>query len=177
MPFVLDNTVLGKRFEQFFNKGQGSIVAAAKANKRYDLYAEAVEIFLQYPLFGVGLDNFQVHSFLRAVSHSDYMEPLVNTGLIGFLLYQSFYGFLLFRSFALLRWVKDVETIYRLKMIIISVMTIMLLGLGYFHYTSQLVFTLLTTFSVYTWEIRRSVLKNPGEIRRNTLILRENIPN
>lgn len=157
MPFVLDNTVLGKRFEQFYNKGQGSIVAAAKANKRYDLYLDAAEIFLEYPLFGVGLGNFQVHSIIGGVSHSDYMETLANTGLIGFLLYQSFYWFLLFRSFALLRWVKDAETIYRLKMIIISVMTIMLIGFGWFHYNSSLVFILLTTFSVYTWEVRRSV--------------------
>jgi O-antigen ligase len=167
MPFVINNTVVGKRFEQFFNEGQGSIVAAAKTHRRYDMYGEAVELFLEHPLFGVGLDNFKLYSFYNASSHSDYMEPLANTGLIGFLLYQSFYGFLLFRSFALLRWSKDAKTIYRLKMIIISVLTIMVIGLGRSHYTSQIVFVLLTTFSVYTWEIRRSVINSPAENRRN----------
>jgi hypothetical protein len=167
MPFVLDNSIVGKRFEQFFDEGQGSMVAAAKAHKRYDMYSESLEIFVKYPLFGVGLDNFKVHSFHKVYSHSDYMEPLTNTGLIGFLLYQSFYGFLLFRSFAFLRLVKDVKTLYRLKMIIIIVLTIMVIGLGSPQYTSQLVFILLTTFSVYTWEIRRSVINCPADNSHN----------
>jgi O-antigen ligase len=167
IPFVLDNTIVGERFEQFLDRGQGSIVAAVEAQDRYHIYAEAVEIFIKHPLFGVGLDNFKVHSFFKVYSHSDFMESLTNTGLIGFLLYQSFYGFLLFRSLALLRWVKDAETIYRLKMILISVLTIMVMGLGAPHYRSNLLFCLLTTFSVYTWEIRRSGINSSAENRRN----------
>jgi O-antigen ligase len=167
MPFVLDNTIVGKRFERFFYKGQGKIFEAVKAQDRYDMYVEGTKILLENPLFGVGLDNFKAHSLFKNYSHSDYIEPLTNTGLIGFLLYQSFYAFLLFRSFALLRRVKDAEIIYRLKMIIISVLTIMIIGLGVPHYTSQLVFALLTTFSVYTWQIQRSFINSTAESRRN----------
>jgi O-antigen ligase len=167
MPLVLDNTIVGKRFKRFFDQGQGRLVAAVKAQDRYDMYVEGFVIFIENPLFGVGLDNFKAHSFFKNYSHSDYIEPLTNTGLIGFLLYHSFYAFLLFRSFALLRWVKDTEIIYRLKMIIISVLTIMIIGLGAPHYASQLVFIILTTFSVYTWQIQRSVINSPVESKRN----------
>lgn len=156
MPLVIDNTIVGKRFDQFFNKGQGSIISAIEANDRYDMYLGAFEIFLKHPLFGVGLDNFKAHYFRYTYSHSDYMESLTNTGLIGFLLYQSYYIFLLFRTMGLLRRINDPKNTYQLKMILISVFTIMVIGLGAPHYNSQFVFALMTTFSVYTWELQRS---------------------
>lgn len=61
------------------------------------LYREAFGLFQSYPFFGVGLANFQEYSVSGLYAHSNYMELLADTGLIGFLLFYSIY-FLVWRN-------------------------------------------------------------------------------
>ena len=53
--------------------------------------------------------------------------------------------------------INDEKILYRLKMIIIGVFTILLIGLSAPQYTSQSVYILLTSFSVYTWQIKEKI--------------------
>lgn len=61
------------------------------ADIRKILYREAFGLFQSYPFFGVGLANFQEYSVSGLYAHSNYMELLADTGLIGFLLFYSIY--------------------------------------------------------------------------------------
>jgi O-antigen ligase len=117
------------------------------------MYADGLEIFFEYPIFGVGLSNFGAYFRTGQYSHSDIMEPLATTGLFGFILYQSFYLLLIARVWRLLKCAGNDSTRYRLRMILLGVLTILVLGLGTPHYTSAPVFLLLTAFSVSTTEM------------------------
>ena len=156
-PFILENTPVGKRFADFFEQGQ--IDQAIEKNIRYRMYVDGLRIFLDHPIFGVGLDNFRMYFYTGQYSHSDYIEPLATTGLIGFILYQAFYFFLMLRCLRLIKVVDDLQVLYRLKMILLGLLTIMLLGFGTPQHTSQAVFLLLTAFSVDTWLIKEKWLK------------------
>ncbi len=84
-------------------RGDDSLVGRAY------LYKRGFEIFVDNPLLGVGLDNFQMargRTFgmtIGAYSHSNYLELLTNTGLIGFLLFFGMY-FVVGRKLLRCRW-------------------------------------------------------------------------
>ena len=137
--------------------GGGSIFQGFEHNVRHDMYVEGFKIFLQHPIFGVGLNNFGKYFYTGQYSHSDYMEPLATTGLVGFAFYQAFYVILFLRTRRLLKVVTDPGVRYKLKMILIGLGAIMVIGFGAPHYTSQAVFLLLLAFSVYTWNLQRQV--------------------
>jgi len=173
-PVFLENTALGNRFAEFLERGrtrsdllseeQTDLMKAAEANSRYAMYTEGLRIFLEHPVFGVGLYNFGRY-FSAGWTHSDYMEPLVTTGFIGFLLYHSFYWCVLLRSLRVMKSVADPQTLYRLKMSVVGVLLILFLGFGTPHYTSQPTFLLLTALSAYSWRVHREILQAAQDVR------------
>lgn len=158
LPDLVADTAVGRRFDQFMEAGGGEIGGAIAANPRSTMYVEGLKMFFDYPLFGVGLNNFGAHFDMGYYSHSDLIEPLATTGLPGFLLYQSFYLLLILRARRLLKVVTDREQRYRLKSVLLGVMSILVIGLGAPHYTTSPVFLLLTAFSVFTFQLERQVL-------------------
>lgn len=151
------NTPVSVRWQQMMEAGGGSIFQGFEHNVRYDMYVEGFKMFLHHPIFGVGLNNFGKYFYTGQYSHSDYMEPLATTGLVGFAFYQAFYVILFLRTRRLLKVVTDPGVRYKLKMILIGLGAIMVIGFGAPHYTSQAVFLLLLAFSVYTWNLQRQV--------------------
>ncbi|MBN1183218.1 MAG: O-antigen ligase family protein [Bacteroidales bacterium] len=55
------------------------------------LYIEAMDLFVEHPLFGIGLANFQFKSTSGQETHSYYMEMLSCTGIVGFAIIFSIY--------------------------------------------------------------------------------------
>ena len=157
-PLIMNYTPVGFRFANFLKQGQGNVVYSIQQQGRYLMYVDGIKFFLENPIFGVGLNNFKVHFFAGKYSHSDYIEPLATTGLLGFILYQSFYIIIIKRTIVLMRTISNQRILYKLKMIIIGVSIIMVLGFGAPHHTSQSVFILLTAFSGYTSGLKREIL-------------------
>ncbi len=58
---------------------------------RDQLYVAGWRAFLESPLYGVGLGNFALTYGEGAYTHSDYLEVLASTGLVGFMLYMAIY--------------------------------------------------------------------------------------
>jgi len=154
IPLLLEKTLIGIRFLEFY---EFSIQRGVGKLDRYEMYVDGWNIFCEHPYWGVGLNNFGNYFYSGQYSHSDYIEPLVTTGLIGFLLYQSIYVYILYRAIRLIRIVRDKHVLYRLKMIVLGILTIKVHGLGTSFHDTQHVFILITTFSVYTWYILRRV--------------------
>ncbi len=154
LPKVMEDTNVGKRFASFYNQGNGSIGGALEDNIRYQMYQDGWNMTLENPFFGVGLGNFGQHFWTGQYSHSNYMEPLATTGFPGFILYQSFYAILLFKS---LRLMKGSEPIYRnqLKVVVIIILTLMLLGIGAPWHADPAVYGLLGALSAYTGLLNR----------------------
>ncbi|MFI4912716.1 MAG: O-antigen ligase family protein [Sedimentisphaeraceae bacterium JB056] len=53
---------------------------------RITLAKKGIQVFIEHPIFGVGLDNFRFYSGIGVYAHNTYIELLTNGGLIGFLL-------------------------------------------------------------------------------------------
>ena len=162
---IAANTPVGKRWNQLISQGGGNLVIGIEHESRYEMYVDGLRIFIDHPVFGVGLNNFGKYFYTGEYSHSDYIEPLATTGLIGFILYQAFYVFLFLRLRRLLKIVDKPLTRYKLKMMLIGLGAIMIIGFGAPHYTSQPVFLLLVAFSVYTWNLKRQIMSSKVQVR------------
>ncbi len=165
LPLLMEQTITGKRFAEFIEKGHGSVMWAAEENIRYTMYVEGIKMFLAHPIAGVGLGHFVVYFAPGLYSHSDYIEPLATTGGVGFLLYEAFYVFLLMRIRRVLRLERDPDERYLLHVMGLTLFGALLMGLGGPHWNSQFLYILLTTFVAYLmrreYELK-SMLANPG---------------
>ncbi len=84
VPIILNETVAGNRLLEF-------LMNPMSEEKRINMYIDGWGMFLQHPFSGVGLGNYRLLSPYQGAAHSDYMEILTGTGLVGFALYFSMY--------------------------------------------------------------------------------------
>jgi len=157
MTFVMEDTTVGLRFNELLNKGQGSFLAGAEQNIRADMYREGLKMFFTNPIAGVGLGQFIMYFYTGHYSHSDYIEPLACTGLIGFLIYHSFYWILLVRLFRLRSRIRCVEVKYQLGIMILTVICVQIWGIGSPQWDSPIIFLLLTSYAIHAWTLDRKM--------------------
>lgn len=93
---VLYNEI-GIRLEQTFMSNETSAITGDSVRKTMALFG--MDSFLQHPILGWGHVSFKIlfgNFFGRYVySHNNYIELLVNLGLIGFFYYYSFYIYII----------------------------------------------------------------------------------
>lgn len=92
VPVFLEGTIAAERFNALEKSGgvQGDI--------RFTMYQFGLELFYDNPIVGVGLNNYKEYFYTGQYSHSDYVESLASTGLVGFVIYQSAFLILIFKS-------------------------------------------------------------------------------
>ncbi len=73
------NTALAQRMTR--------LTGELESGRRIDLYQEAIELWLNHPLFGIGYGQFAQYSRFHYYSHSTYAEILSCTGIIGTILF------------------------------------------------------------------------------------------
>ena len=104
------------------------------------MYSFGFNLFLENPLFGIGFNNFQEYFYTGQYSHSDYIESLASTGIVGFILYQGSYFVLLLKSFKLfLRSNPNSNYRFYYAFIIITVILLKFIGLSIILYNSPIV--------------------------------------
>ena len=171
--YAMEETVTGKRFEMFMEKGRGELLTAAQHHVRYDLYMKGVEMFSEHPILGVGLGNFTEYVSSGLYSHSDYIEPLATTGIVGFVCYMSGYAVLLWRLRRLLRYPIPNREEYDIKLMIALVATVLLIGLGAPHHVSQVTWVLLSSFIGYSfsreWQLSRRCKRGASHLRKTDI--------
>lgn len=85
--------ILGERLFDFFNVlfNSATSVTGRSTTMREDMIEIGWNYFKKNPLWGYGLDNFKyIYGSLRGeitYAHNTYIEVLVDTGIIGFILY------------------------------------------------------------------------------------------
>lgn len=108
--YYLKDTSHFYRIQRVIDAFESKDISSAGESERgrLELYAKGLEVAMDNPVIGVGLDNFRrvdsgnvFSSDIGTYSHSNYIEVLVSTGIIGFVLYYSVYGLLLFRIYKL----------------------------------------------------------------------------
>jgi len=148
VQYILPETLLGERFIDQTKQSD---------SKRVKDYLDGLEMLKDYPIFGVGLDHFRVHSYTNTYSHSYYMEILVSTGIIGFILYFSIYVLLWQRLVRMKKASINKMEVYNISFIQTVLITILLIGL-----TRPLIVSKITTIFLgcaigYSWALERSL--------------------
>lgn len=152
-PAVVRNTSTGSRWLQLFEASDGSLIGAVSSDIRYHYYAFGIDLLRKNVLSGVGLGQYVVHNPNRQVAHSDYIESLANTGIIGFVIYQSMKVVLFLRLKRLLIYFKSSAYLYNIKVLMIMMIFIIIAGFGFHQYRSYDMIGLWVLLISLTWHI------------------------
>lgn len=165
--YIMKDTYMGQRLLQWSDAGRGSLSAGFRENVRYLLYVEGWNMFLEHPIAGIGLSQFAHHFFnlyyVELYSHSDYMEPLACTGLVGFILYHGFAFSVTLRLIRLLRCQLPDTISYIIKgMLLFMIANHYLIGLGCPHWNITDHNMVVLFIGVYAWKVWKiGVLRQP----------------
>lgn len=89
--------LIGNRFVEVFDLFSGNIEKYSSTWYRMSMYQNGFNLFLKKPFFGYGMTNAAQHNVYEWVYeqgvylHSNYLELLVDVGLIGTILYYAMY--------------------------------------------------------------------------------------
>lgn len=97
--FIMDNTIIGERMMGTTTDHENMTLETGTILDYYGdrgfQYYFSWPVFLEHPLFGVGFHQWQRYSPTGHVCHSEYMVQYVECGLVAFLLFLSFWYFLM----------------------------------------------------------------------------------
>lgn len=148
--YVLTHTYMGARLTDMQNRGN---------RMRVQMYEEGLKMITRNPVWGVGLNNFRVHSLSGLYSHSDYIEVASTTGVVGFMLYFSIYGILWLRLSSVGRMTDNPDVRYVTGFIKAALLTILLIAVGRPNITSKLTWIFLAGAVGYSWSLQRALLR------------------
>lgn len=148
-PVVLRGTAAGERWAEFLGRGD-SLGGRLENEVRYWLFKDGLRMVRQNPIAGVGHAHFRIHSFNKLTSHSDIIEPLANTGIVGFILYQMFHVLPLLRLLKLRKLQLPPVEDYHVKLMILICVYYLIYGLGFYKYQSQSVMITMVTIITYS---------------------------
>lgn len=93
MAKQMANTILGERLESAVVIAEGGSGSEGSIQTREVLVREGVAFIKSSPIFGLGLNNFMVHSTQGLYSHNNYIEVTTGSGLPGGVLYYMVFVF------------------------------------------------------------------------------------
>lgn len=144
--YIYTETAMGARLQESVFNPESNI-------KRLTLYQEGLIIFPNNPILGVGLANFQAYSRYNSFSHSDYIEILVDTGIIGFILYFSIFPILLIKINKLKRIISNQLINYRLGLFQAFLISILIIGFTRTSYDDINTWVVLAAIIGYTYHL------------------------
>jgi len=131
---------------------------------RLEIYKTSGRVFLENMAFGVGFDNYRIHSPRGKVTHSEYMEVACSTGLPGAIIYFSIYGFLWVRAGRAAKYAPE-ERDRRVAGLIRAALLVMLfLGLGAPWFMGKVSWVVLGSFIGYTRDQWRRIKESRGDL-------------
>ena len=87
---------------------------------RIKMYSAVPSLFIKHPFIGGGWGFFQTFSGFNVYSHANYIEILITFGLIGFVLYYSFFTKLVIEMFKLIKSKKEIVPFCYILMLFIN---------------------------------------------------------
>lgn len=172
LRFVLSLEIfstVNERMEMLFNMFSGENASGgASADVRRDMIEVGLQQFEETPLFGVGLYNSVLVDLYNlgyaAYLHNDYVELLVNGGIVGFVLYYSVYLALFIKHVKLMKVYNDPELVISFVMLVLF----LIMNVGMVSY-----YGLMTTYVYMTLWI--SVVEIYKRRKVNDDVVEENI--
>jgi len=83
----LQDTVLFERLIKIQEQVHSTSASDGGLGVRRQMFDQAIELTMDNPIFGVGLDHFQIASGLGTYSHNNYVEIMSTTGVLGIMIY------------------------------------------------------------------------------------------
>jgi hypothetical protein len=104
VDYTLNNTPMGERMLSLFNSNDNEQMVYRDVDvspytmfgSRAYHYAKGIQLFLQHPINGIGLTNFQKVAQFPFRLHTEYMVQLCECGILGTSLFMLFYGKILY---------------------------------------------------------------------------------
>ena len=99
-------TAVQERITMTYDKGEG---LDSSAQERVDLWQDALSLIVHDPIFGTGFDTYaQMHRVgIYEDTHNYYLKVMVETGIVGFILFLSLLGKAFSLGFRLFRKADD----------------------------------------------------------------------
>jgi O-antigen ligase len=142
--------IIGVRFEGLLNFISGDIGKADYSTiYRYMMIANGWQWFLKQPIIGYGLNNFSFffsQVLFDVYAHNNYIELLVDLGLLGTLIYYSFYIYIIVKLFQIKNDNSGLRNFFLAFLLVLSIFELSVVT--YNQYTIQI---FLALASVYVW--------------------------
>jgi O-antigen ligase len=148
VPIILNETIAGNRLLEF-------MLDPLSEQKRINMYVDGWKMFIDNPIFGVGLGNYRLMSPYLGAAHSDYMEILSGTGIVGFFLYFSMYFAGLARLLRVRKLSLSDNEQHHIRMILALFIVEVALNFGRSVYISPYHSFVLMTYFGYAYGIER----------------------
>lgn len=94
--------IMGSRLNELFNLILKKQVSDSSINTRMRLIEMAIAFAKEHPIFGYGLDAFRILGPWGIITDNNYLEIIVSSGIVGFIIYYSYIIFVL-RDYFLLK--------------------------------------------------------------------------
>ena len=123
---------------------------------------QAIELFLRYPLFGYGGNNFttrmrEINYSHIAYSHNNFTELLCTLGIIGFVIYYSYWLILLYRLYIIKKNSSNLQ-IKRMSLLFMSIMIMfILLDYGNVSYVLEFNMFILCLIDIFSRIARKEI--------------------
>ena len=171
--------VIGNRVENAINGVIGKGTSEDSFNIRHNMIVNGFRWFLRRPVFGYGLDNFRVLYYQNygkmAYGHNNFIELLVDGGLVGIGIYYSMYFYIFYQLWTFAVKEKDRLSIYLLCSclgnFVVSFFSVI-------NYTSTECNMMLLMSNIYImirkreetrrWQVQMRQGTNPVTMRENT---------
>ena len=151
--YMIENTYMGTRFRE--DIVDNPITERRQGYHRIIFYKEGLKLLMDNPIFGIGLGNFQVYSEFDAESHSEYIEVVSSTGIIGAFLYFSIYILLWRRLTKIKKQSTDWEVSYTAGLLKAGMVMMLVIGFGRPHFSNLLAWIYLSSAIGYAWSQER----------------------
>lgn len=155
--YIMGDTLVGNRLQYEIDAGGGSLLRGFReANIRYQFIVDGLKMWLAHPIWGIGLGQFSVVHWSGLYSHSDYIEPLACTGIVGFFLYHWCAFSVLRRLYKLTKRKLPNEIEFQCRgMLVGMVSNYYLIGLGAPHWSSQVAFLIVIFCGAWSYRVWR----------------------
>lgn len=160
--FSTDSAIVG-RVEGFVDVLLSGDTRADDGNsigERVEMINHGLEVIGNYPIVGVGLDNFRTVTGAGTYAHSNLIEVATSTGLVGFIIYYLMYVVLTIRILRLIAAKGSTGTIARLALVGLMAYFLMdVARVSYYEKTSWLYFATLGALLESLHRARRTSTK------------------
>lgn len=148
LPVFYDSTLYWRLTNKGFTIGSDQA--------RSGMYKEALSMFFNNPVFGVGFNHYRILSVYRTYSHSTYAEIISTTGIIGTLIYFSGYLVILKNLVAIYFRKRGSMASDKAVQYLILFLSMLVLGTGVIHFygiQDSMLFALMISF-YYTEKVK-----------------------